>query len=202
LHFRDPGLSPQEDFASVRRGSVRRRHHGVRHANTIPPTGTPQILAASSKMAVEKAHVDFGLYALLAKTPSSTCLNWPRRHRSSLHGQQFGHSISDTGAMLEAFEVVAPTGKRVSLHAGDQRIMVRRELRMRGAGASSLATSRRGPAVVAVERKPRCHPREWTGARITSCTSRPPRSSVRSAAKARGVDITGETCPHTCCSRR
>ena len=39
-----------------------------------------------------------------------------------------------TGAMLEAFEVVAATGKRISLHAETATIMARREARMTAAG--------------------------------------------------------------------
>ena len=43
-------------------------------------------------------------------------------------GNTFGKIPSpSTGAMLEAFEVVAPTGKRVSLHAETNSIMERRE---------------------------------------------------------------------------
>ena len=68
-------------------------------------------------------------------------------------GNTFGAIPSpDTGAMLEAFEVVAPTGKRVSLHAETNEIMVRRELRMREAGRTDpLAHIASRPAVVAVD---------------------------------------------------
>ena len=68
VHFRDPGYPHKEDFAS---GTAAAAFGGVTTVfdmpNTIPPTGTPDILAAKLKMAAEKAHVDFGLYALLGE---------------------------------------------------------------------------------------------------------------------------------------
>ena len=101
--------------------------------------------------------------------------------------------------MLEAFEVVAPTGKRISLHAETASIMARREARMRDAGRTdALAHLAARPAVVAVEAVSRAAVlAEWTGARIhilhisSAAELRP-----LAEAKARGVEITGETCPH------
>jgi dihydroorotase len=100
--------------------------------------------------------------------------------------------------MLEAFEVVARTGKRVSLHAETNSIMERRETRMRNAGRlDPLAHLAARPAVVAVEAVSRAAIlAEWTGARIhiLHISSAEELRPLREA-KARGVDITGETCP-------
>jgi dihydroorotase len=101
--------------------------------------------------------------------------------------------------MLEAFEVVAPTGKRISLHAETNSIMERRESRLRATGRiDPIAHLAARPAVVAVEAVARAAIlAEWTGARIhilhisSAAELRP-----LAEAKARGVDITGETCPH------
>jgi dihydroorotase len=101
--------------------------------------------------------------------------------------------------MLEAFEIVAPTGKRISLHAETNSIMERRESRLRATGRTDpLAHLASRPAVVAVEAVARAAIlAEWTGARIhvlhisSAAELRP-----LAEAKARGVDITGETCPH------
>jgi dihydroorotase len=203
VHFRDPGYPHKEDFAS---GTAAAAFGGVTTVfdmpNTIPPSGTPDILAAKLKMAAEKAHVDFGLYALLGE---DTIEHVPELAKSAIGfklymGNTFGAIPSpDTGAMLEAFEVVAPTGKRVSLHAETNEIMVRRELRMRGAGRTDpLAHIASRPAVVAVEAVSRAAIlAEWTGARIQilHISSAEELRPLREA-KARGVDITGETCPH------
>jgi len=61
-------------------------------------------------------------------------------------GNTFGNIPSpSTGAMLEAFEVVAATGKRISLHAETATIMARREARM-AAAAGATARAPRGTA--------------------------------------------------------
>ncbi|MEA2916158.1 MAG: dihydroorotase, partial [Bradyrhizobium sp.] len=203
VHFRDPGYPHKEDFAS---GTAAAAFGGVTTVfdmpNTIPPTGTPEILADKLKMAAGKAHVDFGLYALLGE---DTIEHVPELAKSAIGfklymGNTFGKIASpSTGAMLEAFEVVATTGKRVSLHAETNSIMERRETRMRQAGRiDPLAHIASRPAVVAVEAVSRAAIlAEWTGARIhiLHISSAEELRPLREA-KARGVDITGETCPH------
>jgi dihydroorotase len=171
--------------------------------NTIPTVGTPEVLAAKHKMASEKAHVDYGLYAVLGE---DTIANVPALIKTGVigfklyMGNTFGKIASpSTGAMLEAFEVVAPTGKRISLHAETNSIMERREMRLRAAGRTDpLAHLASRPAVVAIEAVSRAAIlAEWTGARIhiLHISSADELRPLREA-KARGVDITGETCPH------
>jgi dihydroorotase len=204
VHFRDPGYPHKEDFAS---GTAAAAFGGVTTVfdmpNTIPPTGTPEVLAAKHRMAAEKAHVDFGLYGLLGE---DTIEHVPALIDGGVigfklyMGNTFGKIASpSTGAMLEAFEVVAPTGKRVSLHAETNSIMERRETRLRSAGrVDPLAHIASRPAVVAVEAVSRAAIlAEWTGARvhILHISSAEELRPLREA-KARGVDITGETCPH------
>src|SRR3954454_23561638 len=203
VHFRDPGYPHKEDFAS---GTAAAAFGGVTTVfdmpNTIPPTGTPEILAAKHKMAAEKAHVDFGLYGLLGE---DTIAHVPELAKTVIGfklymGNTFGAiPTPSTGAMLEAFEVVAATGKRVSLHAETNSIMERRETRMGDAGRTDpLAHIASRPAVVAVEAVSRAAIlAEWTGARIhiLHISSAEELRPLREA-KAHGVDITGETCPH------
>jgi dihydroorotase len=203
VHFRDPGYPHKEDFAT---GTAAAAFGGVTTVfdmpNTIPPTGTAAIMADKHKMAAEKAHVDFGLYGLLGE---DTIEHVPELAKSAIGfklymGNTFGKIPSpSTGAMLEAFEVVAATGKRVSLHAETNSIMERRETRMRRVGRiDPLAHIASRPAVVAVEAVSRAAIlAEWTGARIhiLHISSAEELRPLRDA-KARGVDITGETCPH------
>jgi len=203
VHFRDPGYPHKEDWAS---GTAAAAFGGVTTVfdmpNTIPPTGTAEILAAKHAIAAEKAHVDFGLYGLLGE---DTIENVPALVAGGVigfklyMGNTFGKIPSpSTGGMLEAFEVVAKTGKRVSLHAETNSIMERRETRMREAGRTdALAHLAARPAVVAVEAVSRAAIlAEWTGARIhiLHISSADELRPLREA-KARGVDITGETCP-------
>ena len=204
VHFRDPGYPQKEDFAS---GTAAAAFGGVTTVfdmpNTIPTVGTPEALAAKHKMAAEKAHVDFGLYAVLGE---DTIESVPALIDGGVigfklyMGNTFGKIASpSTGAMLEAFEVVAPTGKRISLHAETNSIMERRETRLRAAGRTDpLAHLDSRPAVVAIEAVSRAAIlAEWTGARIhiLHISSADELRPLREA-KARGVDITGETCPH------
>jgi dihydroorotase len=204
VHFRDPGYAQKEDFAS---GTAAAAFGGVTTIfdmpNTIPTVGTPEVLAAKHKMASEKAHVDYGLYAVLGE---DSIAHVPALIRTGVigfklyMGNTFGKIPSpSTGAMLEAFEVVAPTGKRISLHAETNSIMERRETRLRQAGRTDpLAHLASRPAVVAIEAVSRAAIlAEWTGARIhiLHISSADELRPLRDA-KARGVDITGETCPH------
>ncbi len=204
VHFRDPGYPQKEDFAS---GTAAAAFGGVTTVfdmpNTLPTVGTPEALADKHRIATEKAYVDYGLYAVLGEDSI--------QHVGALidggvigfklyMGNTFGRIPSpSTGAMLEAFEVVAPTGKRIALHAETNSIMERRESRLRAAGRTeAIAHLDARPAVVAVEAVARAAIlAEWTGARIhvlhisSAAELRP-----LAEAKARGVDITGETCPH------
>jgi dihydroorotase len=204
VHFRDPGYPDKEDFAS---GTAAAAFGGVTTVfdmpNTLPTVGTPQALAAKHAMAAGKAYVDYGLYAVLGE---DSIEHVPALIEGGVigfklyMGNTFGRIPSpSTGAMLEAFEVVAPTGKRISLHAETNSIMERRESRLRAAGRTEpIAHLAARPAVVAVEAVARAAIlAEWTGARIhvlhisSAAELRP-----LAEAKARGVDITGETCPH------
>jgi dihydroorotase len=204
VHFRDPGYPHKEDWES---GTAAAAFGGVTTVfdmpNTIPPTGTADILADKQKIAAAKAHVDFGLYGLLGE---DTIEHVPALVEGGVigfklyMGNTFGKIPSpSTGAMLEAFEVVAATGKRVSLHAETNDIMERRQKRLMAAGIhDQFAHLAARPAVVALEAVSRAAIlAEWTGARIhiLHISSADELRPLREA-KARGVDITGETCPH------
>ncbi|MET0867814.1 MAG: allantoinase AllB [Pseudorhodoplanes sp.] len=203
VHFRDPGYPNKEDWES---GTAAAAFGGVTTVfdmpNTIPPTGNAEILTAKHKIAASKAHVDFGLYGLLGE---DTIENVPDLIEGGVigfklyMGNTFGKIPSpSTGAMLEAFEVVAETGKRISLHAETNSVMERRQTRLTEAGRHDpLAHIASRPAVVAIEAVSRaCILSEWTGARIhiLHISSADELRPLREA-KARGVDVTGETCP-------
>lgn len=204
VHFRDPGYPHKEDWES---GTAAAAFGGVTLVfdmpNTIPPTADGATLAAKHKIAASKAHIDYGLYGLLGDENLATV---PELVEGGVigfklyMGNTFGKIPSpDTGATLECFEVAAATGKRVSLHAENNEIMERRQKRLMAAGIKDQwAHLAARPNVVAIEAVSRAAIlAEWTGARIhvlhisTAEELRPLRE-----AKARGVDITGETCPH------
>lgn len=203
VHFRDPGYPQKEDFAS---GTAAAAFGGVTCVfdmpNTLPTINNAESLAAKHTIASAKAYVDFGLYAVLGEDSIEhvdELIDGGIIGFKLYMGNTFGRIPSPTtGAMLEAFEVVAPTGKRVSLHAETNSIMERRESRLRAAGRTEpIAHLAARPAVVAVEAVARAAIlAEWTGARIHVLhISSAAELSPLAEAKARGVDITGETCP-------
>ncbi len=204
VHFRDPGYPNKEDFES---GTVAAAFGGVTTVfdmpNTIPTVGTPETFTAKRNMASGKAHVDFGLYAVLGEDTIehvSALVEAGAIGFKCYMGNTFGKiATPTTGAMLEGFEAVARTGKRISLHAETNSVMERRETRLRQAGRiDPLAHLDSRPAVVAIEAVSRAAIlAEWTGARIhiLHISSADELRPLREA-KARGVDITGETGPH------
>ncbi|WP_428490237.1 allantoinase AllB [Rhodopila sp.] len=204
VHFRDPGYTHKEDWGT---GTAAAACGGVTTVfdmpNTVPAVACAEALAAKHAIAAAQARVDYGLYAFLGE---ETIDRVPDLVAGGIigfklyMGETFGKlPTPSTGAMLEAFEVVTPTGKRISLHAETASIMARREARLRAAGRGDpLAHLAARPEVVAVEAVSRAAVlAEWTGARIhilhisSAAELRP-----LAEAKARGVDITGETCPH------
>ncbi|MFZ0810759.1 MAG: allantoinase AllB [Bradyrhizobium sp.] len=204
VHFRDPGYPHKEDFAS---GTLAAAFGGVTTIfdmpNTLPTVDSGEVLAAKLEMAAQKAHVDFGLYAVLGATSIERVpelVDVGAIGFKLYMGNTFGRIPSpSTGEMLEGFEAVAPTGKRISLHAETNSIMERREGKLRAAGYSAaLDHLAARPEVVAIEAVARAAIlAEWTGARINilHISSAGELRPLREA-KARGVDITGETCPH------
>ena len=204
VHFRDPGYPQKEDFAS---GTVAAAFGGVTTIfdmpNTLPTVENAQALAEKHAIAAAKAHVDYGLYGVLGETSIDhvpALIDGGVIGFKLYMGNTFGRiPTPSTGAMLEAFETVAPTGKRISLHAETNSVMERREAKLRKAGRTeALAHLNSRPEVVAIEAVSRAAIlAEWTGAKINILhISSAGELRPLAEAKARGVDITGETCPH------
>ena len=203
VHFREPGYTHKEDWQT---GTAAAAMGGVTTVfempNVDPPTATPEGLALKQE-AAKKAHVDYGLYGLLAEDnidQLEALIEGGIAGFKCFMGNTFGNLPSpSTGAMLEGFEIVAQHGLRIALHAETASIMARREKRLQAAGRTDpLAHLASRPAVVAVEAVSRAAIlAEWTGARIhiLHISSADELRPLREA-KLRGVDITGETCPH------
>ena len=203
VHFREPGYTHKEDWQT---GTAAAAMGGVTTVfempNVDPPTATPEGLALKQE-AAKKAHVDYGLYGLLAEDnidQLEALIEGGIAGFKCFMGNTFGNLPSpSTGAMLEGFEIVAQHGLRIALHAETASIMALREKRLQAAGRTDpLAHLASRPAVVAVEAVSRAAIlAEWTGARIhiLHISSADELRPLREA-KLRGVDITGETCPH------
>ncbi|MGQ4274025.1 allantoinase AllB [Terrihabitans sp. B22-R8] len=203
VHYREPGYTHKEDWGT---GTQAAAMGGVTTVfdmpNVNPPTGTPDALALKLE-AAKKAHVDFGIYGLLAEDnidQLEALIEGGVAAFKCFMGNTFGNLPSpSTGAMLEGFEILATHGMRCSLHAETASIMAWRQKKLRAAGRHDpLAHLASRPAIVATEAVSRAAIlAEWTGARIhiLHISSADELRPLREA-KARGVDITGETCPH------
>ncbi|MCZ8315778.1 dihydroorotase family protein [Phreatobacter sp.] len=202
VHFREPGYTHKEDWET---GTAAAAMGGTTTVfempNTHPPTRSITELRQKQE-AAKKAYVDYGIYGLLAE---DNIAELPGLIEGGVNafkcfmGNTFGNLPSpSTGAMLEGFEIIAPSGLRISLHAETASIMAWRQKRLMEAGRNDpLAHVAARPAVVAAEAVARAAIlAEWTGARlhVLHISSGLELGPLRDA-KARGVDITGGTCP-------
>ena len=202
VHFRDPGYPHKETWKT---GSAAAACGGVTTVfempNTNPPTGT--IAALQMKLrAAEQSYVDFGIHGLLgddtvARLPE--LLDAGVTSFKAFVGNTFGNLPAPTdGALLEGFETLAPLGIRTVVHAENSSILARREAALKSAGrADALAHLAARPAICEIEAIGRVISlAEWTGARLhIAHHSAADSLFLLKAAKARGVDLTVETCP-------
>lgn len=122
VHFREPGMTNKEDFAS---GSLAALNGGVTCVldmpNTRPPTTTLPALREKKRTAEAKSLVDFGLFAGLR----------PGVDVNALAGEAVGFKLymaSTTGELLvpsldrvrSEIEAVARSGKVLAVHAEDE----------------------------------------------------------------------------------
>jgi len=202
VHFREPGYTHKEDWAT---GTAAAAMGGTTTVfempNTHPPTRSVKELREKQELA-SKAFVDFGIYGLLAEDNVDELQGMIDNGVNAFKcfmGNTFGNLPSpSSGAMLEAFEIIAPSGLRISLHAETASIIAWRQKKLEAAGRNDpLAHVAARPDVIAIEAVSRAAVlAEWTGARVhvlhisSGAELRP-----LAEAKLRGVDITGETCP-------
>jgi dihydroorotase len=202
VHFREPGYTHKEDWETGTRAAAMGGVTTVfEMPNTNPPTRSAADLRAKQDFA-RKACVDFGIYGLLAEDNIDEIPGLIAAGANAFKcfmGNTFGNLPSpSTGAMLEGFEIIAQSGLRISLHAETASIMAWRQARLVAAGLNApLHHIAARPEVVAIEAVARAAVlAEWTGARIHILhISSAGELRPLSEAKARGVDVTGETCP-------
>lgn len=202
VHFRDPGFTHKEDWET---GTAAAAMGGTTTVFEMPNTKPPLRSVKELRQKQERArcaYVDYGIYGLLAEDNLDEIEGLIAGGVNAFKcfmGNTFGNLPSpSTGAMLEGFERIAPSGLRISLHAETASINKRRESQLTAAGCNDpLAHVAARPAVVAVEAVSRAAVlAEWTGARIHILhMSSAAELAPLAAAKARGVDVTGETCP-------
>ncbi|MEO7403710.1 MAG: dihydroorotase family protein [Burkholderiales bacterium] len=202
VHFRTPGYSHKEDWAT---GSAAAACGGVTTVfempNTDPPTGSLEALALKQE-AARRSQVDYGIYGLLDENnidQLEALIDAGVTGFKCFMGNTFGNLPAPSdGAILEGFEILAKRGIRCTVHAENPSIMARRQSRMEAVGrADRHAHLAARPEVCEIEAIGRAITfAEWTGARLhIAHHSAADSLYLLRDAKRRGVDVTAETCP-------
>jgi len=128
VHFRDPGMTHKEDFAS---GTAAAALGGVTTVldmpNTVPPVASAAVLADKAERAAGRAFVDYGLYAVITE---DNLAELPAMAAAGAIGFKLflGPTTGDIrapgwGRLMEAFDVVAGTRLPLVVHAEDRDVI-------------------------------------------------------------------------------
>jgi dihydroorotase len=204
VHFREPGLTHKEDFAS---GSAAAAYGGITMVvdmpNVLPITATVKDFTEKARLAGEKSFIDFGLFALLSQDKLAEMEGLARA--GALGFKIFlGTSTGDLAApsqslMFEQMKKAVALGIRIGFHAENN------ELNGYFTRLCKEAPNSDDPALL-----PQARPdiseadaiatalrfAEYTGAfiHIHHLSAKRSVQLVREA-KLRGIPVTAETCP-------
>lgn len=121
VHFRDPGMTDKEDFST---GTISALHAGVTcildMPNTKPPVTDLRSLEDKKRTVRSKAYVDYGLFAAVTENLDPKALAGRVAGFKLFMGSTTGKILmNDDVSIGRAMAAIAPTGKRVSVHAED-----------------------------------------------------------------------------------
>ena len=204
VHFREPGLTHKEDFAS---GSTAAVMGGITCVldmpNTKPPTSTPEVVAQRAAAIAEKSYCGVVLVGVVVQENVEQIA--PMAAAGVVGFKVFlGETIGslpapDDGMLVDALAEVAKTGLRIGFHAENNQILQHRARQMRATGRQDMAAFLESrPALCEAEAIQRVALfAKYTGAKIHiyHLSSKDGAQMVREW-KDKGVDITTETCPH------
>jgi len=125
VHFRDPGMTYKEDFTS---GSLASLYGGVTCVQDMPNTKPPVIDISSlndkKRIIRGRSFVDYGLFAALTAKCNVPALAPKVCGFKMFMGSTTGDILlNDDSRIHKAMVAVAPTGKRVSVHAEDDSLL-------------------------------------------------------------------------------
>jgi dihydroorotase len=211
VHFRDPGLTYKEDFAS---GSAAAAYGGVTLVadmpNTVPPTADLASFREKARIAGESSYTDFGLFALLTRDNLEE-MEGLRREGALGFKVFLGASVGNipapgAGILYEQMKQAAAGGSRIAFHAEDSRLnehftrLCQTAPPPPGKGAGdgdpALLPQARPDISEADAVAQAIRFSEYTGAAIHICHVSAKRSlALIREAKQRGLPVTAETCP-------
>lgn len=211
VHLREPGVLAREDWLT---GTQAAAAGGIttilEMPIAIPPVHTAALLEARAEIVRPKALVDFGLYAGAAadnlgeieKMAASGAVAFKTFRTDPVPGREdefVGICCPDAGAMLEVMEATARTGLLHVVHAEEQQILDVTTARVRNSGRrDGRAHAAARPPVAETASVAQCIAlAAATGARLQIAhVSAADAVAMIAAARARGVAVTAETCPH------
>ena len=131
VHFRDPGMTHKEDFST---GSAAALHGGVTCVldmpNTKPPVVDVRSLEDKKRIIKGRSFVDHGLFAALTKKCNAEALAPKVAGFKMFMGSTTGDILMDSDHdICKIMSSVARTGKRVSVHAEDESMLLKNEER-------------------------------------------------------------------------
>ena len=203
VHFREPGLTNREDFNT---GSRAATVGGVTTVfdmpNTSPPTASGELVREKRALIMPSSRVNFGLYGLVGQDNVDQIEGMAAAgvigFKFFLHQTVEGVAPCDDGALFEAFQRIAATGRIAAVHAENPEIIGRCSAHLRGHGRHDISANIAArPTVSESEMVGRCIAyASAAGNKLHIChiTSRDSVANVREA-RAKGITVTAETGP-------
>lgn len=204
VHFREPGLTHKEDFETGSRAAVR---GGVTTVidmpNTLPPVETAAVLREKAKLLARRSLVDYGLISVITDRNLDRIEELAEAGAIAYKiflGPTTGNLPSpDDGQIVAALGKIAFTRLPIGVHAENPQIIAAATARLKAAGRTDpIAHAESRPALAEAESIQRMiFFARATGARlhIFHMSSKEGVELVRRA-KAEGLEVTAETCPH------
>ncbi|MDR0888101.1 MAG: dihydroorotase family protein [Candidatus Methanoplasma sp.] len=127
VHFRDPGMTEKEDFSS---GSLSAIHGGVTCVldmpNTKPPAYSVSSVQEKKSVIRGKSYTDYGLFAAVTPGCNAALLAPIVAGFKLFMGSTTGNILlNDDEEIAPAMVSIAKTGKRVSVHAEDDSLILK-----------------------------------------------------------------------------
>lgn len=203
VHFREPGLTYKEDYAS---GSLAALAGGVTTVldmpNVVPPTSDAERVRERQRLIETKSYVDVMLVGVLLQDNVNQIHPMADAgvvgYKVFLGNTVGGIPAPNDGVLLDAISRVAETGRRVGFHAENDAIVQHRMRQLRSRGRTDLlAHLESRPAIAEAEAVQRIGLfARHTGAKthVYHLSSRDGLQAVL-AARNLGVDMTTETGP-------
>ena len=127
VHFRDPGMTHKEDFST---GTLSAVHGGVTcildMPNTMPPATNVGSILEKKATVKGKAHVDYGLFAAMTTGCNAKMIAPLVPGFKLFMGSTTGNILLNDDVEIDAaMQSIKLTGKRISVHAEDDSIILR-----------------------------------------------------------------------------